>query len=84
MEKSLRVLIIGFCLSGILASAKLLGFDFTWQFVFLPFLITLSINLALIINIVVIDGIDDIKSEMKDKSDKEFEKYLKNIEEDQS
>lgn len=67
MEKSLRALIIGFCLSGILASAKLIGIDFTWQFVFLPFLITLSINLALIINIVVIDGIDDIKSEMKDK-----------------
>ena len=67
MEKSLRVLINGFCLSGILASAKLIGVDFTWQFVLLPFLITLSINLALIMNIVFIDGLDDIKSKMKDK-----------------
>ena len=67
MEKSLRALIIGFCISGILASAKLLGVDFTWQFVLLPFLITLSINLALIMNIVFIDGLDDIKSKMKDK-----------------
>ena len=67
MEKSLRALIIGFCISGILASAKLIGVDFTWQFVLLPFLITLSINLALIMNIVFIDGLDDIKSEMKDK-----------------
>ena len=67
MEKSLRALIIGFCISGILSSAKLLGVDFTWQFVLLPFLITLSINLALIINIVFIDGLDDIKSKMKDK-----------------
>lgn len=67
MEKSLRALIIGFCISGILASAKLLGVDFTWQFVLLPFLITLSFNLALIINIVFIDGLDDIKSKMKDK-----------------
>lgn len=67
MEKSLRALIIGFCLSGILASAKLLGVDFTWSFVLLPFQIPLSVFLALIINIVVIDGIDDIKSEMKDK-----------------
>lgn len=67
MEKSLRALIIGCCLSGILASAKLLGVDFTWSFVLLPFLIPLSVFLALIINIVVIDGIDDIKSEMKDK-----------------
>ena len=67
MEKSLRALIIGFCISGILASAKLIGVDFTWQFVLLPFLITLSINLALIMNIVFIDGLDDIKSKMKDK-----------------
>lgn|GEM_PF-2248983 len=67
MEKSLRALIIGFCISGILASAKLLGVDFTWQFVLLPFLITLSINLALIMNIVFIDGLDDIKRKMKDK-----------------
>ena len=67
MEKSLRALIIGFCISGILASAKLLGVDFTWQFVLLPFLITLSINLALIMNIVFIDGLDDIKSKMKDE-----------------
>lgn len=67
MEKSLRALIICFCISGILASAKLLGVDFTWQFVLLPFLITLSFNLALIINIVFIDGLDDIKSKMKDK-----------------
>lgn len=67
MEKSFRALIIGFCLSGILASAKLLGVDFTWQFVLLPFLITLSINLTLIMNIVFIDGLDDIKRKMKDK-----------------
>ena len=63
----MRALIIGFCISGILASAKLLGVDFTWQFVLLPFLITLSINLALIMNIVFIDGLDDIKRKMKDK-----------------
>ena len=67
MEKSLRGLVIGFCISGILASAKLLGVDFTWSFVLLPFLIPLSIFLALIINIVYLDGIDDIKSKMKDK-----------------
>nr|DAP13981.1 MAG TPA: hypothetical protein [Caudoviricetes sp.] len=67
MEKSLRALIIGFCLSGILASAKLLGVDFTWNFVLLPFLIPLSLFLALIINIVYVDGIDDIKSEMEKK-----------------
>jgi hypothetical protein len=67
VEKSLRALIIGFCLSGILASAKLLGVDFTWNFVLLPFLIPLSLFLALIINIVYVDGIDDIKSEMEKK-----------------
>ena len=67
MEKSLRALVIGFCLSGILASAKLLGVDFTWSFVLLPFLIPLSVFLALIINIVYLDGIDDIKSEMEKK-----------------
>nr|DAV68538.1 MAG TPA: hypothetical protein [Caudoviricetes sp.] len=49
MEKSLRALVIGFCLSGILASAKILGFEFSWRFVSLPFLITLSLNLGLII-----------------------------------
>jgi hypothetical protein len=67
VEKSLRALVIGFCLSGILASAKLLGVDFTWSFVLLPFLIPLSVFLALIINIVYLDGIDDIKSEMEKK-----------------
>ena len=67
MEKSLRALIIGFCISGILASAKLLGVEFTWNFVLLPFLIPLSIFLAFIINIVYLDGLDDIKREMKDK-----------------
>ena len=67
MEKTLRVLIIGFCLSGILASAKLLGVEFTWSFVLLPFLIPLSLLLVLIINIVTLDGIDDIKRKMKDK-----------------
>lgn len=67
MEKSLRGLVIGFCISGILASAKLLGVDFTWQFVLLPFLIPLSIFLVLIINALVLDGIDDIKREMEDK-----------------
>lgn len=67
MEKSLRGLVIGFCISGILASAKLLGVEFTWNFVLLPFLIPLSLFLVLIINIVALDGIDDIKSEMKDK-----------------
>jgi hypothetical protein len=49
MEKSLRALIIGFCLSGILATAKILGFEFSWRFVSLPFMITLSLNLGLII-----------------------------------
>jgi hypothetical protein len=67
VEKSLRALVIGFCLSGILASAKLLGVEFTWSFVLLPFLIPLSIFFALIINIVYLDCIDDIKIEMKDK-----------------
>ena len=67
MEKSLRALIIGFCLSGILASAKLLGVEFTWNFVLLPFLIPLSLLLVLIINIVCLDGIDDIKREMENK-----------------
>lgn len=67
MEKSLRALIIGFCISGILAIAKFLGVDFPWNFVLLPFLIPLSLLLVLIINIVCLDGIDDIKSEMEDK-----------------
>lgn len=67
MEKSLRALIIGFCISGILAIAKFLGATFTWQYVLLPFLIPLSVFLVLVISIVVIDGIDEIKSEMENK-----------------
>ena len=67
MEKSLRAVVIGFCLSMILAVVKFLGVEFTWQFVLVPFLIPLSISLVLIINILVIDGIDDIKREMEDK-----------------
>lgn len=50
MEKSLRALIIGFCISGILAVAKILGVEFmTWRIVSLPFLITLSLNLGVVI-----------------------------------
>lgn len=67
MEKSLRALIIGFCISGILAIAKFLCVDFPWNFVLLPFLIPLSLLLVLIINIVCLDGIDDIKREMENK-----------------
>lgn len=67
VEKSLRALIIGFCISGILAIAKFLGVDFPWNFVLLPFLIPLSLLLVLIINIVYLDGIDDIKREMENK-----------------
>lgn len=67
MEKSLRALIIGFCISGILAIAKFLGVGFPWNFVLLPFLIPLSLLLVLIINIVCLDGIDDIKREMENK-----------------
>lgn len=67
MEKCLRVLVIGFCLSMILAIVKFLGVELTWQFVLVPFLIPLSIFLVFIINIVVIDGIDDIKREMENK-----------------
>ena len=67
MEKSLRAVVIGFCLSLILAIVKFLGVEFTWQFVLVPFLIPLSIFLVLIINIVALDGIEDIKSEMEDK-----------------
>ena len=67
MEKSLRAVVIGFCLSIILAIVKFLGVEFTWQFVLVPFLIPLSIFLALIINYLVLDGIDDIKREMEDK-----------------
>lgn len=67
MEKCLRVLVIGFCLSMTLAIVKFLGVELTWQFVLVPFLIPLSIFLVLIINIVVIDGIDDIKREMENK-----------------
>lgn len=67
MEKSLRAVVIGFCLSMILAVVKFLGVEFTWQFVLTPFLIPLSISLVLIINFLVIDGIDDIKREMENK-----------------
>ena len=67
MEKSLRTLVIGFCISLLLAIFKFLGVDFTWSFVLLPFLIPLSVFLALIINIVYLDGIDDIKREMENK-----------------
>lgn len=67
MEKSLRAVVIGFCLSMILAIVKFLGVEFTWQFVLVPFLIPLSIFLALVINIVYLDGLDEIKSKMKDK-----------------
>lgn len=67
MEQSLRALIIGFCISGILAIAKFLGVDFPWNFVLLPFFIPLSLFLVLIINTVALDGIDDIKREMEDK-----------------
>ena len=67
MEKSLRAVVIGFCLSMILVVVKFLGVEFTWQFVLVPFLIPLSISLVLIINFLVIDGIDDIKREMEKK-----------------
>lgn len=67
MEKCLRVLVIGFCLSMTLAIVKFLGVELTWQFVLVPFLIPLSISLMLIIKILVIDGIDDIKREMEKK-----------------
>ena len=67
MEKSLRAVVIGFCLSMILVVVKFLGVEFTWQFVLTPFLIPLSISLVLIINFLVIDGIDDIKREMEKK-----------------
>ena len=67
MEKSLRAVVIGFCLSMILAVVKFLGVEFTWQFVLTPFLIPLSISLVLTINFLVIDGIDDIKREIEGK-----------------
>lgn len=67
MEKSLRTLVIGFCISLLLAIFKFLGVDFPWNFVLLPFLIPLSLLLVLIINIVTLGGIDDIKRKMKDK-----------------
>jgi len=67
VEKSLRTLVIGFCISLLLAIFKFLGVDFPWNFVLLPFLIPLSLLLVLIINIVTLDGIDDIKRKMKDK-----------------
>ena len=67
MEKSLRAVIIGFCLSMILAIVKFLGVEFTWQFVLVPFLIPLSIFIALIMYFIALDGIDDIKREMEDK-----------------
>jgi len=67
VEKSLRALVIGFCVSLLLAIFKFLGATFTWQYVLLPFLIPLSVFLVLVISIVVIDGIDEIKSEMENK-----------------
>lgn len=67
MEKCFRVLVIGFCLSMTLAVVKFLGVELTWQFVLVPFLIPLSISLVLIINFLVLDGIDDIKREMENK-----------------
>lgn len=67
MEKCLRILVIGFCLSMTLAIVKFLGVELTWQFVLVPFLIPLSISLVLIIEFLVIDGIDDIKREMEKK-----------------
>ena len=67
MEKCFRVLVIGFCLSMTLAVVKFLGVELTWQFVLVPFLIPLSFSLVLIINFLVLDGIDDIKREMERK-----------------
>lgn len=67
MEKSLRALAIGFCVSLLLAIFKFLGVDFPWNFVLLPFFIPLSLLLVWIISIVTLDGIDDIKREMEDK-----------------
>ena len=67
MEKSLRAVVIGFCLSMILAVVKFLGVELTWQFVLVPFLIPLLFSLVLIINFLVLDGIDDIKREMERK-----------------
>lgn len=67
MEKILYAVVIGFCSSMILAIVKFLGVEFTWQFVLTPFLIPLSICLMLIIKILVIDCIDDIKSERDGK-----------------
>lgn len=67
MEKCLRILVIGFCLSMTLAIVKFLGVELTWQFVLTPSLIPLSISLVLTINFLVIDGIDDIKREIERK-----------------
>lgn len=67
MEKCLRILVIGFCLSMTLAIVKFLGVELTWQFVLVPFLIPLSISLVLIIEFLVIDCIDDIKRERDSK-----------------
>lgn len=67
MEKCLRILVIGFCLSMTLAIVKFLGVELTWQFVLAPFLIPLSISLVLIIEFLVIDCIDDIKRERDGK-----------------
>nr|DAS65956.1 MAG TPA: hypothetical protein [Caudoviricetes sp.] len=67
MEKCLRILVIGFCLSMTLAIVKFLGVELTWQFVLVPFLIPLSISLVLIIEFLVIDCIDDIKRERDGK-----------------
>lgn len=67
MEKCLRILVIGFCLSMTLAIVKFLGVELTWQFVLVPFLMPLSISLVLIIEFLVIDCIDDIKRERDGK-----------------
>lgn len=67
MEKCLRILVIGFCLSMTLAIVKFLGVELTWQFVLVPFLIPLLISLVLIIEFLVIDCIDDIKRERDGK-----------------
>lgn len=67
MEKCLRILVIGFCLSMTLAIVKFLGVELTWQFVLVPFLIPLSISLVLIIEFLVIDCIDEIKRERDGK-----------------
>lgn len=67
MEQSLRALIIGFCLSLLLAIFKFLVATFTWQFVLLPFLIVLAFNLILVLIVLIGDAVSDIKHEMEDK-----------------